>query len=90
MSKIDWQQNIEPTVAAQADGIMYAGMDLPIQDDWRDEQGDTILSIKAGGNGDLYLVDSSGAVFVKFDAADNDQVHAAVRWIATFIKSIES
>ena len=85
----EWAEHIKPHHAANGDLVSYADKELPLVDNWIDDSSDTVLTIKTGGNGDMYLVDSSGAVFVDFDSADHNQVHAAVRWIATFIKSIE-
>lgn len=85
MGVYKYEENIAPHTAAQAGELP----ELPAQKEWAVGV-DTVLAIKAGGAGDLYVVDDGGRILVEFDAADNDQVHAAARWIATFIKSIES
>lgn len=74
---------VEPHLAEQ-------GLVSLRDEQWPDGTDDTILSIRAGGNGDLYVVGSEGDIFVKFDASQHDHVHAAARWVAKFIESIES
>ncbi|AGT14055.1 hypothetical protein PAPYRUS_45 [Mycobacterium phage Papyrus] len=85
MSNFEYQA-VDPAAAA-------VGFGKPLLNSprWAEENcADTLLSVKAGGAGDLYLTDQQGNVFVKFDSGHPDQVHAAARWLSVFIQSIES
>lgn len=46
---------------------------------------DALLSVHTDGDGNCFVIDGVGTVFVEFDSQDRKQIHAAMRWMATYL-----
>lgn len=67
--------------------VIHTGEAIDKRPDWATENdGSDILAIRTDNYGRLYVVGPNGDVWVDFDPENHDEIHAAARWIATYLK----